>query len=382
MSLSFKLKISCFEHHFSYRDMKTIRFESQNEKEKEFAREVRKRVKTYFKENNISVNANLSMYLKTVIMLALYLVPFIILLTVNMPLVVAWLMTVLIGVGEAGVGMSVMHDAAHGAYSSKTWVNNLFASTMTLLGSNTYNWKLQHNINHHTFTNIFNYDPDISTKAVIRLCDHAPLKKYHRFQQYYAFWLYGLLTLLKFFGDFVELIKSNKAGTTKELKGSPVHEMVRLIIIKVAYLAIILGLPILFTDFSFWQILIGFITLHIVAGMIMSTVFQMAHVVEGTYQPLPGEDNTIYTEWMLHELMATSDFGRNNGLLSWYIGGLDFQIEHHLFPNICHVHYKEIAPIIEKVSKEFGYSYNLKPTFGHALASHFRRLKQLGRDSK
>ena len=139
-------------------------------------------------------------------------------------------------------------------------------------------------------------------------------------------------------------------------------------------------MPLILTDFSIWQILIGFAILHAVAGVIMSTVFQMAHVVEGTDQPLPDENNVIHLEWMVHQLQTTSDFGRNNRLFSWYIGGLDFQVEHHLFQNISHVHYPAIALIVEATAKEYNFSYNIKPTVLRALASHFRRLRELGRE--
>ena len=318
------------------------------------------------------------MYFKTVCMLSLYLTPFVILLTVEMPLILALGMTVLIGIGEAGIGMCVMHDGAHGSYSSKPWVNKLMASSMFLLGSNTINWKIQHNVSHHTFTNIYNYDPDISTKAIIRLCDHAPLKKYQRFQQFYAFPLYGFMTLLRLFDDIGTLVQHNKAGTTKIMNVNPSMELFKLIVTKVVYLSIIISLPLIFTDFTIWQILIGFILMHLTAGMIMSTVFQMAHVVEGAYQPIP-KDGVIHNEWMVHQLKSTSDFGKKNGLLSWYIGGLDFQVEHHLYPNMCHIHYSAIAPIVEKTAKEYGLAYNSNRTFLHALKSHFKRLKELGK---
>jgi len=277
--------------------------------------------------------------------------------------------------------MSVMHDGAHGAYSAKQWANKLAGSTMFLLGSNTFNWKIQHNIKHHTFTNVYKYDEDISTKAVIRLCEHSPLKKYHRYQHIYAFPLYGLMTFARLFGDLGILLRLNKEGTTMGQNVHPGLELFKLIITKVLYLGIIIGLPLIFTDFSIWQILIGFATLHVVAGMIMSTVFQMAHVVEGTAQPLPNGNNIIHHNWFVHELSTTSDFGRKNGLFSWYIGGLDFQIEHHLFQNISHVHYPAIAPIVERTAMEFGFNYNLKPTSFHALGSHYRRLKELGREN-
>jgi linoleoyl-CoA desaturase len=319
------------------------------------------------------------MYLKTIVMLGIYLVPFIIILTVPMSPWLALGLAVFMGVGEAGVGMSVMHDGVHHAYSSKAWVNKLASSTMLLLGSNIFNWKVQHNVDHHTFTNIFNYDPDISNLRVIRLCEHIPVKKYHRYQQFYAFPLYGLMTFVKLFGEIGVLLKYNRQGITRRYNLNPSWQMVKLILIKVFYFAIIIGLPLIFTDFSIWQILVGFIALHVTAGMIMSTVFQMAHVVEGTQQPLPDEDNKIHNDWLVHQLNTTSDFGRKNGLLSWYIGGLDFQIEHHLFQNICHVHYPAIAAIVKETADEYGFYYNLKPTVFHALASHFRRLKELGR---
>lgn len=360
--------------------MESIKFRSEDINEQVFAKEVRQRVRTYFKENNRSTLGNSTLYLKSLILLGIYLAPFIVLLAVPLHPLAALGMAVLMGIGEAGVGMSVMHDGVHGAYSSKALLNKLAASTMFLLGSNTFNWKVQHNIKHHTFTNIYNYDSDISTKAVIRLCEHAPLKKYHRYQHIYAFPLYGLMTLLRFFGEISTLLKLNREKITEGQNASPALELLKLVITKVVYSAVIVGLPLLLTDFSIWQILIGFATMHFVAGMIMSTVFQMAHVVEGTMQALPDKNNVIPTEWLVHQLRATSDFGRKNGLFSWYIGGLDYQIEHHFFPNISHVHYPAIGPIVESTAKEHGFAYNLKPTVLHALGSHYRRLKELGRE--
>ena len=361
--------------------MEVVKFRSENSTEKEFAREVRKRVRAYFKDKNISIHGNFNMYLKTFVMLGLYLAPFILLLTIPMTPWAALGMFVLMGIGEAGIGMSVMHDGAHGAYSSKKWVNKLAASTMYLLGSNTFNWKIQHNIQHHTFTNMYDFDPDISTKAVVRLSDHSTLKKYHRFQQWYSFLLYGFATLMRLIGDLGVLLKHNRKGITKAQKSSPTLELVKLVATKLIYLGILFGLPLWLTNFSFWQILLGFVILQMTAGIIMTTVFQMAHVVEGTYQPLPDKNNIMHTEWMVHQLYATSDFGRKNGLLSWYIGGLDYQVEHHMFTNICHVHYPAIAPIVEATAKEFGFVYNLKPSVFHAFISHFRRLRELGKES-
>jgi linoleoyl-CoA desaturase len=137
-------------------------------------------------------------------------------------------------------------------------------------------------------------------------------------------------------------------------------------------------LPILFTPYTWWQVLIGFFILHFTSGIIMSTVFQMAHVVNGVEQPLPNKNNIITNEWAVHQLRTTANFAKDNKLLNWYVGGLNFQIEHHLFPNICHIHYPKIAPIVEKTALDFGIAYNTKSTFLNALKSHIKRLKELG----
>jgi linoleoyl-CoA desaturase len=283
------------------------------------------------------------------------------------------------GVGEAGIGMCVMHDGAHGSFSKYAWVNRLATGTILLLGSGESNWRMQHNLLHHSFTNVYGYDQDIETKAVIRLSDHSPLKPYHRFQFFYAFFFYGLMTLSKLITDFTQLKDFNREGITKQYGLKPGREILKLIVLKLLYITIILGIPWVFTGYSWWQLLIGFCCMHITAGMIMSTIFQMAHVVQGAAQPLPDENGIISTDFMVHQLLTTSDFARQNSLVNWYAGGLNFQIEHHLFPHISHIHYRDIAPIVEKTAKEYGFYYNLKDTFWAAFRSHVLRLRALGK---
>lgn len=358
--------------------VKNLKFISGNSAQKDFTTELRRNVAAYFKEKGISTKGDYRMWLKTFVLVSLYLVPFVLILTVNMNVWIAFILVILMGIGEAGVGMSVMHDAAHGSYSKKQWVNDLMAGTMILLGSNTCNWKIQHNYLHHTYTNIYGYDPDIETKAVIRLNKFALLRKYHRFQYIYAYPFYGLMTLSKLLTDISQLIDYNKQGLIQEKKVSLKTELIKLIAIKLIYFSILLGLPFLFSSFSWWQILIGFATMHVIAGGILGTIFQMAHVVEGVDQPIPDNNGIIKNEWMVHELNTACDFGRNNKILSWYIGGLNYQIEHHLFSNICHLHYPALASIVEQTSKKYGFTYLYQPTFASAFSSHVRRLKELG----
>lgn len=358
--------------------MKTVKFVCKDNIQQEFAAAVRKNVNNYFKEKGISTKGNWSMKLKTIAMLSAYIAPFILLLTVSMHIWTIIPLLVLMGIGMAGIGMSVMHDAAHGSYSHKEWLNRLLSRTMYILGSNTFNWKIQHNMLHHAYTNITEIDEDIASRGPLRLCEHAPLKKIHKYQHIHAFFFYGLLTIAKLVNDFKQLVKYNKAGITRKHHINPTVEYTKMVLVKIGYLFIFIGLPLLITPFTWWQILLGFFIVQWTAGLILSTIFQMAHVVEGVDQPLADEEGVIESNWVVHELLTTANFARKNFFLNWYIGGLNFQIEHHLFPNICHIHYRKISPIVEKTALDFGLPYNLKPSFFNALGSHVRRLKALG----
>ncbi len=346
--------------------------------ESQFMSTLRKNVNAYFKEEGISQKGNITLFMQTAVMLSLYLVPYILLLSVHMAWWIALPLVMIIGVGIAGIGMCVMHDALHGSYSKKEWVNKLFGGSLYLLGGNVFNWKLQHNVLHHTFTNIPGTDGDIAERWPLRLSDNAPLKKIHRFQYIHWFFFYGLMTVTRIVNDFTQLAEYQKAGITAKYKVNMTKEYLVMIGVKTIYLFAFIALPIMITPFSWWQVVAGFFIMHWVAGFILSTVFQLAHVVEGAEQPLPDENGTIHHDWAVHELRTTADFSRNSRFINFFVGGLNFQIEHHLFPYISHVHYKNIAPIVEETAKQFGLEYNLKPTFFDALGSHVKMLKTLG----
>ncbi len=356
--------------------MKIIRFERDRS---QFMASLKKNVNDYFKEKGISTKGNWKTWLKTAVMLSMYLTPFILMLTVPMYGWMIFPLSVLMGIGMAGTGMSVMHDGLHGSTSKKGWLNDLMGSTIYLLGSTSFNWKVQHNVLHHTFTNIEGMDEDIESKSALRLSIHAPLKKIHRFQYIYAFFLYSLMMVRKFVNDFFQLHRYNKAGITQQQNAKPAVEYIKLIGSKCIFFFTVIGLPLLFSDFSWWQILLGFVIMLCTGGFIMSIVFQMAHVVEDVEQPLPTADGNIENEWAIHQLQTTSNFARNNAFINWFVGGLNFQVEHHLFPNICHIHYRKISHIVERTAREYGLPYHIKLSFVSALASHSRMLKMLGR---
>ncbi len=344
-----------------------------------FTSALRNNVNNYFKQQNISAKGNAKIITKSIIMMALYFVPFILILT--LPIKGAWIFpfSIIMGVGMAGIGMSVMHDAMHGSFSKKPWLNKLLGNSIYLIGGNTFNWKIQHNFLHHTYTNIQGLDEDIEPKGMLRLSQHTPLKRIHRFQYIYAFFLYCLMTTFRMVNEFSQLIKYNRLGITAQQKSSPRKEIIILALTKATYLSIFIGLPLLFSEASWSLIFIGFLLTHVIASVIMSVVFQLAHVVEEAQQPQPDTQGVINAEWTVHELATTVNFARSNWFVSWITGGLNYQIEHHLFPHICHVHYKALSPIVESTAKEFGLKYNANPTFRGAFNSHVRQLRALGK---
>jgi linoleoyl-CoA desaturase len=355
----------------------TIRFSSARN---EFLTTLNQRVNEYFKKENISRHANAEMKIKTVFMYTLYFLPYVLMITGTVTN--GWGMVglcVVMGCGVAGIGLSVMHDANHGAYSNKKWVNEFLGYSLNIVGGNAFNWKVQHNVLHHTYTNIHDVDEDISPRGVLRMTPHGEWKTIHRFQHLYAWFFYGLMTLVwVLVKDFVRIQRYHKDGLVKKQRTTVAREWTILVLTKAMYIYTLV-IPLLVLDITWWQWLIGFVTMHYIAGFILAVIFQPAHVIEGTEYPLPNDSGSMENTWAIHQLCTTTNFANKSRIFSWYVGGLNFQIEHHLFPNICHVHYRRISAIVQKTAQEYGLPYKNEPTFLHAVWGHAKLLKELGR---
>lgn len=347
----------------------------------DFFSTLNQRVNEYFKSNNISRYANTQMRVKTVFMFALYSIPYA--LMMSEVITNGWVMLglcIAMGFGVAGIGLAVMHDANHGAYSNKSWINNSIGYSLNVLGAGAFNWKVQHNVLHHTYTNIHDADEDISPRGVLRMSPHSDWKTIHKFQHMYAWFLYGLMTLVwVVIKDFARLTRYQKDGLVKKQKADIRKEWAILILTKLMYIGYILILPLTILDITWWQWLIGFTSMHYVAGFILAIIFQPAHVIDGTEFPMPDENGKMDNCWAIHQLYTTTNFANKSRLFSWYVGGLNFQVEHHLFPNVCHVHYKKISSIVKATTQEFGLPYKSEPRFVDALVGHAKLLKELGK---
>jgi linoleoyl-CoA desaturase len=356
---------------------KTITFAGNH---RDFSATLNKRVNEYFKTNNIARHGNGEMIVKTICMFAAYFIPYGLIVTEQITGVAGiFAALVVMSLGLAGIGLSVMHDANHGAYAKKTWVNTVIGYSLNLVGANAFNWKMQHNVLHHTFTNVHEEDEDISPRGALRLTPHSEWKSIHKYQFIYAWFLYGLMTIVwLFFKDFVRIVRYDKSGLAKKQNANIVREWFILIGSKIVYLGYIIAIPLIFTSLVWWQCIVGVLFMHYIAGFILAIIFQPAHVIEGTEFPLPDENNSLENNWAVHQLLTTTNFGNNSRWFSWYVGGLNFQIEHHLFPNVCHVHYRKISGIVSETAKEFGLPYKSTRTFFQALVKHGKLLKELG----
>ena len=355
----------------------SLRFSRKDSKK--FFKTLNQRVNNYFKKNKIKKTGNWKLYLKTLVMFSILIAPYCLVFTLDINLWYKLPLCILMGIGMAGVGMNVMHDGNHGSFSKHSWINELMGSSIYILAGNVFNWKVQHNILHHTYTNIHGHDEDLEAGKILRFSRHSKWFPHHKFQHFYSVFLYGLLTInWAFFADFQQMKRYTAQKLSYLNSKSPSLQWIGLIITKILYFSIWLIIPIIFLDAPWWAIIIGFIAMHYTAGLILSLVFQLAHVIEGAEMPKPDNSGTMKNTWAIHQLLTTVNFSTKNSFINWFTGGLNHQIEHHIFPNISHIHYNKIGMIVKKTAQEFNLPYNEYKTTRSALFSHFRFLKQMG----
>jgi len=341
-----------------------------------FYQELKSRVNNYFTETRKKSTGNFSLYFKAVLFFTCYVALYIHLVFFTPGPWWALFECLLMGGLTAAIGFNVMHDGSHGSFSNSRFFNKVAAFSSNILGASGIMWSNKHVIIHHTYTNIDGVDDDIEIKPMLRMC--STQKKYliHRFQHIYVWFLYTLLLFVwLFISDYTKYFKQ-KVGHVP-IKKMSAYDHFAFWMAKVGYAFMMIALPIYLVGFVPW--LIGFSTLCMFAGFILSIVFQLAHTVEETAFPTAADDNKIENEWAIHQIETTANFATKNKVISWFVGGLNFQIEHHLFPKISHIHYPEISKIIKKTCAEFNIKYIEYTKMRHAIVSHASYLKKMGR---
>ena len=339
----------------------------------DFSKTLRKRVNTYFKTHNISRNANASMVLKTVIMISLFLAPLLFLSTG-----LVFMLYILSGIGMSGIGMGVMHDAIHGSYSKNKKINTFLGYTFNIIGANAAVWKIQHNVLHHTYTNIDHADDDLNAPYFLRFSPNAKHYWMHKYQHIYIWFFYGLATISWITTkDFVRLKRYKDMGLLNKTN-EYTKTLISMSAWKFFYYCYALALPMIMLPFSWWIVLLAFLSMHFITGLMVSIIFQIAHIMPSNEFPLPDDAGQMNNNWYGHQFATTTNFSPKSKILFWLIGGLNYQVEHHVLPDVCHVHYKNLTKIVSDTAKEYGMPYHVKTSLFQAIVDHTKMLRLLG----
>lgn len=340
-----------------------------------FSKTLKQKTNLYFQNSEKNKTGDFRLFLKTAILLTSLATLYCLLFFADLHVAINVVLSVLLGLNFAAIGFNVMHDAGHNSFSQNKTVNTIFSYTLNLLGGNIYFWKMKHNIAHHTYTNIDGEDPDIEIKFM-RIHQDQQLKKHHKYQKIYFIFLYGISYMAWIFYQDYEKYFKQRMGKQNVKFSFPLKEKIIFWVSKLVHVMLFVIIPILAAGVikALLCLLIGFI----VCGLCLAIVFQLAHVVEQTdFKTL--EENKIQEEWMVHQLRSTANFSTKNPVLTWLLGGLNFQVEHHLFPKISHVHYPALNKIIMETCLANNIAYFEYPSIFQAFKSHFNVIKLMSR---
>jgi linoleoyl-CoA desaturase len=339
----------------------------------DFARHLHGRVDEYFRRTGKPRRDAPAMYVKTAVVLAWLFGSYLALLFLVSSTWQAVVAAVSLGLAMAAVGFNIQHDANHGAYSRHAFVNRIMSLTLDLLGGTAYFWHFKHNIAHHTHPNIAGQDDDISLGILGRVSPHQLWRPHHRFQWIYMWLLYAVFALQwQLGGEFRNLVSKRWCGTT-HVPAPRGQEQVIFWAGKLMFLGLAFGLPAWLHPIG--NVALTYLIAVVTLGLVLATVFQVAHVSDAaTFRAAVPGSSRIPRPWAEHQVETTVNFALGNRLLNWYLGGLNHQIEHHLFPKICHVHYRALAPIVEEVCRDHGVRYQAHPSMRAALLAHARWL--------
>lgn len=351
-----------------------VQFRSKSE----FSKTLKKRVDQYFRTQDISRYGGIKLYFKSLVMFVSLSSAWSVLMFGDPSVSISLICAVVIGLSVSGVGFNIMHDGGHRSFSKKQWINRWMAYSSDLIGTSSYNWNVKHNQLHHTYVNINGYDNDLNVGALARFAPAQPRYFFHRFQHFYMWFLYCFIKVKwSFFDDYETLIKG-KMGN-HPMKRPAKNTLFWLFFGKAFFYTWALCIPLLYHSDKIGSVLLIYALASAVSGFTLAIVFSLAHMSAEIEFPEPHPTTfQMEDDWMVHQLRTTVNFARENKILSWYVGGLNFQIEHHLFPKISHVHYPALSKIVETVCSDYKIPYLSHSTMRKGVYSHFYILRKLG----
>ena len=349
-----------------------LRFAGGNE----FQVALHRRIDEYFRQTGRPRRDSIQLYVKAAAILPAFVSSYVLLVFFAETWWQAVPLAVLLGLAAAGVGFNLMHDGAHGAFSRYRLINWMAARSLDLIGGSSYFWHWKHGILHHTYTNITGLDTDIALGNLARLTPHQPRHAYQRWQHWYIWPLYGAMAIKWHFYDDFQALLMGGIGPQR-IPRPRGKELAIFIGGKALFFSLAFGLPLLYHPW--WVVAFYYGLTTLVLGMALSVVFQLAHCVEEAAFPMPAESTgRVENAWAVHQVETTVDFCRSNRVVAWLLGGLNFQIEHHLFPRICHSNYPAISELVKDTCRDFGIRYNEHPSFWAGMLSHVRWLRRMG----
>jgi linoleoyl-CoA desaturase len=356
--------------------MDTIRF--RQESADPFYSVLKRRVDDYFRRTGKSHLADRLFWLKAALFGGLTALSYVLILWCPFPTWVLIPLAAVYGVSTLLLSINLAHDGAHRSIVRTWWINDAVQFIcFTLVGVNAYLWQMRHTKSHHIFPNVNGCDIDIDENPFIRLSPNQPWRWHFQFQHWYAAPAYVFVALYTILiSDFVYLFKRRLANMTDI--HHPPHQYVLFILSKVLYFGITLALPMWLLPVPWWQVLIGYLVLTASASLVFVFLLIGTHFSEAAAFPSTDAGGNLPYSWAEHNLLTACDWSPTSFWAHFFVGGVNAHAAHHLFPKVCHTHYRAIARIIIETADEFGLEYHRTDLIG-IVRSHFQFLKKMGR---
>jgi len=284
-----------------------------------------------------------------------------------------WYLSGILGFFMALIGLNVQHDANHGAISRNPWVNRILGMSQNWIGGSAVDWIHQHVVQHHTETNDVHHDPDIVGSGLLRLNPLKPTASHLVYQHIYVFFLIALFGLNVVYESLNHIVKgAHHAPMSKMITSNRVFDasaslffVFRWIVFPLAQQESLAAAAMTF---------LNIFPMFMVGGYYLAFFFIISHNFEGVH--MFDKSSAKSTQSFLYKQVASSS-NVGGSFLCFINGGLNYQIEHHLFPRIQHTHYPTIAPVVREFCLARNIPYRHFPTVSENLRSCVAHLAKM-----